>query len=66
MASRYRLLITAVGLPVITIMALSRMQGSIEIISSPLGRVASLILTVVCYLSVGPLFAYSTYSYCFL
>lgn len=28
-------LITAVGLPVITIMALSRMQGSIEIISSP-------------------------------
>ena len=50
-------LITAVGLPVITIMALSRMQGSIEIISSPLGRVASLILTVVCYLSVGPLFA---------
>ena len=33
------------------------MQGSIEIISSPLGRVASLILTVVCYLSVGPLFA---------
>ncbi|KAA5677930.1 branched-chain amino acid ABC transporter substrate-binding protein, partial [Klebsiella pneumoniae] len=50
-------LITAVGLPVITIMALSRMQGSIEIISSPLGRIASLILTVVCYLSVGPLFA---------
>lgn len=50
-------MITAVGLPVITIMALSRMQGSIEIISSPLGRVASLILTVVCYLSVGPLFA---------
>ncbi|WP_275431212.1 branched-chain amino acid transport system II carrier protein, partial [Klebsiella pneumoniae] len=40
-------LITAVGLPVITIMALSRMQGSIEIISSPLGRIASLILTVV-------------------
>ncbi len=50
-------LITAVGLPVITIMALSRMQGSIEIISSPLGRFASLLLTIVCYLSVGPLFA---------
>ena len=57
MVSGHRLLITAVGLPVITIMALSRMQGSIEIISSPLGRIASLILTVVCYLSVGPLFA---------
>lgn len=50
-------LITAVGLPVITIMALSRMQGSIEIISSPLGRFFSLLLTIVCYLSVGPLFA---------
>lgn len=50
-------LITAVGLPVITIMALSKTEGSIEILSSPLGKVASLILTVVCYLSVGPLFA---------
>ena len=50
-------LITAVGLPVITIMALSRMQGSIEIISSPLGRFFSLLLTIVCYLSVGPLLA---------
>jgi len=50
-------LITAVGLPVITIIALSRVQGSIEILSSPLGRIASLVLTVVCYLSVGPLFA---------
>ncbi len=40
-----------------TIMALSRMQGSIEVISSPLGRFASLLLTIVCYLSVGPLFA---------
>ena len=40
-----------------TIMALSRMQGSIEFISSPLGRFASLLLTIVCYLSVGPLFA---------
>ncbi|WP_410210463.1 branched-chain amino acid transport system II carrier protein [Aquirhabdus sp.] len=50
-------LITAVGLPVITIMALSRMQGSIENISRPLGHVTSLLFTVVCYLSVGPLFA---------
>lgn len=50
-------LITAVGLPVITIMALSRVEGSIEKLSAPIGHVASLILTVVCYLSVGPLFA---------
>ncbi|GAA5184608.1 branched-chain amino acid transport system II carrier protein [Acinetobacter kookii] len=50
-------LITAVGLPVITIMALSRVEGSIQNLSSPLGKVASLILTIVCYLAVGPLFA---------
>ena len=50
-------LVTAVGLPVITIMALSKTEGSIALLSSPLGKVASLILTVVCYLSVGPLFA---------
>ncbi|WP_173911167.1 branched-chain amino acid transport system II carrier protein [Acinetobacter sp. Marseille-Q1618] len=50
-------LITAVGLPVITIMALSKTEGSITILSSPLGKAASLLLTIVCYLSVGPLFA---------
>ena len=50
-------LITAVGLPVITIVALSRVEGSIQILSSPLGKFASILLTVVCYLAVGPLFA---------
>ena len=50
-------LITAVGLPVITIMALSRVEGSIQNLSSPLGKIASLILTISCYLAVGPLFA---------
>ena len=50
-------LITAVGLPVITIMALSRVEGSIQNLSSPLGKVASLVLTIACYLTVGPLFA---------
>ena len=45
-------LITAVGLPVITIIALSRVEGSIQILSSPLGKAASLLLTVVCYLTV--------------
>ncbi|NHC03947.1 branched-chain amino acid transport system II carrier protein [Acinetobacter sp. 187] len=50
-------LVTAVGLPVITIVALSRFEGSIQLLSSPLGKVASLILTIACYLTVGPLFA---------
>ncbi len=50
-------LITAVGLPVLTIVALSRVEGSIQNLSSPIGKYASLILTVACYLAVGPLFA---------
>ena len=50
-------LVTAVGLPVLTIVALSRVEGSIQLLSSPLGKIASLILTVTCYLAVGPLFA---------
>ena len=50
-------LVTAVGLPVLTIVALSRVEGSIQLLSSPLGKVASLILTIACYLTVGPLFA---------
>lgn len=50
-------LVTAVGLPVIAIIALSRVNGSIEKLSSPIGKTASLILTILCYLAVGPLFA---------
>ena len=50
-------LVTGVSLPVITIMALSRMQGSMQILSSPLGKTASMLLAIICYLSIGPLFA---------
>ncbi|MEK9496031.1 branched-chain amino acid transport system II carrier protein [Photorhabdus sp. P32] len=50
-------LTTAVGLPVITIIALAKVGGGIEELSSPIGRVAGLLLATVCYLAVGPLFA---------
>ncbi|QWA12410.1 branched-chain amino acid transport system II carrier protein [Sodalis ligni] len=50
-------LITAVGLPVLTVIALARVGGGIDALSSPLGRKAGLVLAVVCYLAVGPLFA---------
>lgn len=50
-------LITAVGLPVLTIVALSRVQGSFEQLSAPLGKYAGLLLAIACYLFVGPLFA---------
>lgn len=50
-------LITAVGLPVLTVIALARVGGGIDALSSPIGKVAGLVLATVCYLAVGPLFA---------
>ncbi|PHM39991.1 branched-chain amino acid transport system II carrier protein [Xenorhabdus mauleonii] len=50
-------LLTAVGLPVITVVALAKVGGGIEELSSPIGKTAGLILATICYLAVGPLFA---------
>ena len=50
-------LITAVGLPVLTIVALARVNGTIQVLSHPIGRFCSVLFAVVCYLAVGPLFA---------
>ena len=50
-------LITAVGLPVLTVIALARVGGGIDALSSPIGKAAGLVLATVCYLAVGPLFA---------
>ncbi|KLU16904.1 MULTISPECIES: branched-chain amino acid transport system II carrier protein [Xenorhabdus] len=50
-------LLTAVGMPVITVIALAKVGGGIEALSAPIGKTAGLILATVCYLAVGPLFA---------
>lgn len=50
-------LVTAVGLPVVTVVALAKVGGAMDALSSPIGKVAGTILAAVCYLSVGPLFA---------
>lgn len=50
-------LITAVGLPVLTIVALAKVGGGIDSLSTPVGRGAGILLATVCYLAVGPLFA---------
>ncbi len=50
-------LVTAVGLPVITVVALARVGGAMDTLSSPIGKVAGGLLAAVCYLTVGPLFA---------
>ena len=49
--------VTAVGLPVITVIALARVGGGIDALSTPIGKAAGVLLATVCYLAVGPLFA---------
>ena len=50
-------LITGVTLPVITIVAIAKVGGSMALLSQPIGKVAGVLLTVICYLAIGPLFA---------
>ena len=50
-------LVTAVGLPVITVVALAKVGGAMDALSSPIGKVAGGLLAAACYLAVGPLFA---------
>lgn len=50
-------LLTAVGLPILTVIALAKVGGDMMELSAPIGKAASIVLAVVCYLSVGPLFA---------
>ncbi|MBK4765104.1 MAG: branched-chain amino acid transport system II carrier protein [Pantoea sp. Brub] len=50
-------LITSVGLPICTIIAVARAGGGIEVLSKPIGKTAGTILAMICYLLVGPLFA---------
>lgn len=50
-------MVTAVGLPILTVIALARVGGEMMVLSSPIGRFASVILAVVCYLAVGPFLA---------
>lgn len=50
-------LITGVGLPVIAAIAMARTGGELEGITKPMGKTIGMILTIVCYLCIGPLFA---------
>lgn len=50
-------LITAVGLPVVTVVALAKVGGGMDALSSPIGKIAGGLLAAAAYLAVGPLFA---------
>ena len=50
-------LLTGVGLPLLTVVALARVGGGMAQLTAPLGRRAGLVFAVAVYLAIGPLFA---------
>lgn len=50
-------LLTGVGLPLLTVVALARVGGGMDRLTAPLGRGAGIVLAVAVYLAIGPLFA---------
>ncbi|MCL4118330.1 UNVERIFIED_CONTAM: hypothetical protein GTU68_008587 [Idotea baltica] len=50
-------LLTGVGLPLMTIVALARVGGGLSVLSSPMGKRASTLFAVIIYLAIGPFFA---------
>lgn len=50
-------LLTSVGLPLLTVVALARVGGGMPALTAPLGKAAGIALGVAVYLSIGPLFA---------
>lgn len=50
-------LLTGVGLPLLTVVALARVGGGLPTLTTPLGRWAGIALAVAVYLAIGPLFA---------
>jgi LIVCS family branched-chain amino acid:cation transporter len=50
-------LLTGVGLPLVTVVALARVGGGLQTITAPIGKVAGMLLGAAVYLTIGPLFA---------
>ncbi len=50
-------LLTGVGLPLLTVIALARVGGGLPELASPLGRSAATLFAIAVYLAIGPLFA---------
>lgn len=50
-------LLTGVGLPLLTIVALARVGGGMDRLTAPLGKHAGMVFAVAVYLAIGPLFA---------
>lgn len=49
-------LVTAVSMPLLTVVALARAGGGMAILTSPVGKLAGIIFAVAIYLAIGPFF----------
>lgn len=56
-SAAFGFLLTGVGLPVLAAVAMARAGGNLAEITQPLRRRGGAVLSVVCYLCIGPLFA---------
>ncbi|HHU95398.1 MAG TPA: branched-chain amino acid transport system II carrier protein [Alcaligenaceae bacterium] len=50
-------LLTGVGLPLLTVVALARIGGGLNAVTQPIGKIAGTIFGTLIYLTIGPLFA---------
>jgi LIVCS family branched-chain amino acid:cation transporter len=50
-------LLTGVGLPLLTVVALARVGGGMNALTAPVGKGAGILLGALVYLTIGPLFA---------
>ena len=50
-------LLTGVGLPLLTVVALARVGGGLTALTLPLGKAAGTVIAVAVYLAIGPFFA---------
>lgn len=50
-------LVTAVGLPLVTLIAVAKAGGGLSRLTTPLGHTAGFIMAITVYLAIGPLFA---------
>src|SRR5690606_26918714 len=55
--SAFGFLLTGVGLPLLTVVALARVGGGMVALTTPIGKGAGILLGVLVYLAIGPLFA---------
>lgn len=56
-SAAFGFLLTGVGLPLLTVIALARVGGGMPALTAPIGKAAGIVLAVAVYLAIGPMFA---------